>query len=219
MELAEQTSRTPHANEPPLLFVISGPSGAGKRVALDAVRVRLGIEKVATYTTRPKRHNEEDGVDYHYITDSEFRTQARAGEFLEFTRTYGSHLYASPISVMSHDRDTRHAIFELSPDGFFYLKQNSTRRVCGIFVLPLSLEILRSRLLLRGDVPDLEDRMTTARRQIGLAWQYDFVIMNDDLNTFQSAVCGVVQARLDDNAARSKLAGELALDRLSDLTA
>ena len=195
--------RTIPTTQAPILFVISGPSGSGKGEALSILRDELSISQVVTWTSRPPRPQEINGVDYNFVSPEEFTALADDGRFLEFNRTYGAHAYGSPSTILSFVEDTPAQVMELDPEGFLFLKANSTRRIIGLFICPASIAQLDERIRSRAPVNDLENRLQTARRQIRLSHVYDFVFSNDsDLRIFKERLETIVESVLLDNKGR-----------------
>lgn len=138
----------------PLLIVISGPSGAGKGTALDHATRTLPLRRVPTYTTRPMRQGEKNGIDYEYVDEEEFLQLHAAGVIFEYTRTYSRSYYGSP-SALLHDDIQDPLIVELDPNGFVRVRAASARRVVGIFVATSSESELRARLAARAQDSDI----------------------------------------------------------------
>ena len=171
---------------PPLLIVVSGPSGSGKGVALQFL-TECGLEKVVTYTTRQPRPGETHKVHYNFITEEEFADLDRQGQFLEYNRTYYRDIYASPAEVLSFSETTNNQIMELDPEGYFFVKTNSLRKVVGLFILPPEIKELEQRITSRSQNSDeeLQRRTALAKRQIMNAWMYDYVMVNRDIAEFK----------------------------------
>lgn len=192
---------------PPTLFVVSGPSGSGKGEALAFIRDELAVERVVTYTTRAPRPGETDGVDYHYVSHEQFLRLEADGRLLEFNRTYGSHLYASPMEVLSYREDTPDQVMELDPEGYFYARAHSSRRVVGVFVTVDDLAVLDERIAQRAPEADVARRLAVARKQLAQAWVYDHVLLNDDLDRFRDDLRAVVAAEQAAGRGRRALTG------------
>ena len=179
----------------PLLVVISGPSGAGKGTALQYVTSALALRRVPTYTTRPKRSGEVDGVDYEYVDEQKFFQLHEAGTIFEYTRTYSQSYYGSP-GVLLRD-DIREALaVELDPNGFVRVHAASARRVVGIFVTTSSEDELRARLAARAQDRDISQRLSIRTDQMVWAWIYDYVIFNEDQDQFRADLKAVIESEL-----------------------
>src|SRR5579875_2192766 len=147
----------------PILFVITGPSGAGKgsvmRRLLDAVP---NLQKVVTYTTRPPRAGEEDGFDYRFIAVDAFLAKVQSGEIFEYEQVYHDHYYGSPRDLFVNDAD---GLIELDYKG--YQKYRARHgRVVSIFLLPPNLDALKERILRRSEVENLSARLQNAVEQL-----------------------------------------------------
>lgn len=175
----------------PILFVITGPSGAGKG---SVMRRLLGsvpqLKKVVTYTTRPPRVGEEDGFDYRFIAADAFLAKVQAGEIFEYEQVYHDHYYGSPRDLFHADCD---GLIELDYKG--YQKYRARHgRVVSIFLLPPDLEELKRRILRRSEVENLEARLKNAVEQLRHADEYDYVVKNDDLDRCADTVAALVTA-------------------------
>ncbi len=166
------------------LYVISGPSGVGKSSIVDAVLEARGAAFSVSVTTRDSRPGEENGVDYHFVTQEEFEVMVQHNELLEWAR-YGGHLYGTPRRpIEDHLAQGRNVILDIENEGARQVKDVMPEAV-AVFVLPPSLEELERRLRSRGDTSDadIERRLAVAERQIDEAPSvYDWLVVNDDLD-------------------------------------
>jgi guanylate kinase len=179
----------------PLLFVVSGPSGAGKGTALEHATRALPVRKVPTYTTRPMRLGEKDGVDYEYVDAENFFRLYDEGAIFEYTRTYSRSYYGSPSSLLRDDI-AGPLIVELDPNGFGRVRAASARRVVGVFVATSSESELSARLAARAQDPDIEQRLKIRTDQLAWSWSYDYVLFNEDRERFLDDVTTVIQSEL-----------------------
>lgn len=184
-----------HLDARPLLFVVSGPSGAGKGTALRHLTDALGLRRVPTCTTRPARPGEEAGRDYRFLTEPEFAALQDSGEIFESTRTYADSLYGSPRDLLDAG-DPEPLLTELDPGGFVRVRAASQRRVVGLFVTAGSEDELRRRITLRGQGDEADRRLKIRTDQLTWAWMYDYVLLNDDRDGFLRDVATVVTAEL-----------------------
>ena len=179
----------------PLLAVISGPSGAGKGTALHHVTSTLPLRRIPTYTTRPMRSGEQNGVDYEYVDEGKFFQLHEAGVIFEYTRTYSRSYYGSPAALLRDDvQDPQ--IVELDPNGFVRVRAASARRVVGIFVTTSSESELRARLAARAQDPDIGQRLKIRTDQMVWAWIYDYVIFNEDKGQFLDGLTAIIKSEL-----------------------
>ncbi len=168
-----------------LLFVLSSPSGAGKStLSRMLLQADDAIALSVSYTTRPPRPGEVDGVDYHFTDVATFKTMAASGAFLEWAHVFG-HRYGTPKApvedTLARGQDV---LFDIDWQGAQQLYQEAGPDVVRVFILPPSIEELERRLRSRGTDSDavIEDRMSRAKAEIGHWDGYDYVLINDDVN-------------------------------------
>ena len=188
------------------LFVISGPSGAGKGTIVNAVMDQAdpsGTALSISMTTREPRPGEEDGVNYFFVTKEEFRRQIEAGGFLEYAEVY-DHYYGTPKSkVVEKLNQGRDVILEIDIQGALNVKKAFPEGVL-IFILPPSMEVLRNRLTGRGtDAPEvIERRLSKIRGELTFIDRYDYGVVNGDLEEAVETVQAIMRAehaRVDEN--------------------
>ena len=188
------------------LFVISGPSGAGKGTIVNAVMDQAdpsGTALSISMTTREPRPGEEDGVNYFFVTKEEFRRQIEAGGFLEYAEVY-DHYYGTPKSkVVEKLNQGRDVILEIDIQGALNVKKAFPEGVL-IFILPPSMEVLRNRLTGRGtDAPEvIERRLSKTRGELTFIDRYDYGVVNGDLKEAVETVQAIMRAehaRVDEN--------------------
>ena len=166
------------------LFVFAAPSGAGKTTLVHAVvtkhpELRFSI----SYTTRKPRRNEADGVDYLFVTKSEFMRLRDRGEMLEYAEVFDNYYATSRSQVEEHLADDRNVVLEIDWQGARQVRESMPECVT-IFILPPSVEELERRLRdRRTDAPEvIERRLRDALSDMSHWDEYDHVIINDDLN-------------------------------------
>ena len=165
-----------------ILFIISGPSGSGKETIIRALLDGLAdLKRISTYTTRSMRPGEEQGRPYNFISDDEFDGHIESGEIFEHETVYGSYRYGSPRRALDGDPDCDN-IMELDPHGYRRMKEARSCPTVGIFLLIPDLETLTQRIMARHKEQDHEARLEAARTQIREADDYDYLLMNDDLD-------------------------------------
>jgi guanylate kinase len=187
------------SSEPPqpgLLFVVSAPSGTGKTTVVERlVRVCPGLERSRSYTSRDARAGETDGVDYNFVSRAAFEAMASRDDFLEWAEVFG-HLYGT-------GRRETEARLAAGTDLVLVIDVQGARQVrrrapgsVGIFVLPPSREAVARRLRGRsrdGD-EDVARRLATASSEVAAAGEYDYVVVNDDLETCVAQLAAIVTA-------------------------
>ena len=162
----------------PILFVISSPSGAGKSSLASAlVNSEEHLEHSVSFTTRPKRENERDGVDYHFVTRSHFQELIENNQLVEYAEVYGNY-YGTPRYSISRDCDM---IFDLDWNGARSLTKALPDDVISIYILPPSFSSLKSRLCSRNQdsIDVINNRLSQAREEMKHYIEYDYVIIND----------------------------------------
>lgn len=179
----------------PVLFVISGPSGAGKGTALGWMVDSGLVRRVATYTTRAPRPGERDGVEYQFVDEATFFELHRKGAIFEYTRTYSESYYGSP-NTLQKDDDPGFLVAELDPAGFVRVSASSSRRVVGIFVTTRTESELRERLVTRGQGGEADKRLRIRTDQLTWAWMYHYVLVNDTREEFLADLEVVVKSEL-----------------------
>jgi len=180
-----------------LMLVLSSPSGAGKttlsRRLLDSdPNVSLSV----SVTTRPKRPGEVEGRDYFFVSDADFRRRSEAGEFLEHALVFG-HRYATPrAAVLGALAAGRDVLFDIDWQGTQQLRQQVREDVVTIFVLPPSREELERRLHSRAQDSDevVAKRMEKANDEISHWAEYDYIIVNQDIERAQRDVETILTA-------------------------
>ncbi len=166
----------------PLLVVVSGPSGVGKDAALRRMQeLRYPVYFLVTNTTRPKRENETDDVDYHFITKEKFAAMEQHGDFLEHAVVYGYDYGNSRSEVRAALARGQDVIMRIDVQGAATLKRTVPEAVF-IMLLPPSSEALEARLRNRRTEPEeyLQIRLHAARLEMGEVEKFDYVIVNED---------------------------------------
>ena len=178
------------------LLVLSGPSGAGKGTLVDRlVAVRPECVFSISATTRPRRTNEEDGVQYEFITREEFERRRAAGVFLEWAEVHG-HWYATPARFVDEGvRAGRVVVLDVDVQGGESVRRARPEAV-SVFIYPPSIEALRRRLLQRStDAADVvERRLQNAPGELMQYVEYDYLVVNDDLEQAVSRLVAIVDA-------------------------
>lgn len=180
-----------------LMLVLSSPSGAGKstisRHLLDSDR---DLQLSVSATTRARRGSEIEGVHYQFMTERQFHAMRERGDLLEWAEVH-SNFYGTPRDpveeALSQGRDV---LFDIDWQGTLQLKKAAKKDVVSIFILPPSMAELKSRLVRRAEDAQevIERRLENARIEISHWDEYDYVIVNDDLEKAFKAVASIVEA-------------------------
>ena len=165
------------------IVVVSGASGAGKSTLCRRMRDLPGVCWSISVTTRPRRRGEEDGVDYHFVREEDFRGRMAADEFAEYALVFGS-LYGTPRGPLELVLERGGSILvEVDVQGAMALKERYGEDVVTVFVTPSTPKELAQRLSGRSTETDAEmtKRLARAEEEIAQKGRYDHVIVNDDL--------------------------------------
>ena len=193
------------------LFVITAPSGTGKTAIIDIIRKKVeGIGYSVSHTTRPPRRGEVNGVHYCFVAREDFEKMIEAHEFVEWAIVY-DHLYGTPVSsVESTLSSGRDLLLDLDIQGAQEIKKQFPEATL-IFILPPSLKILHERLKRRSaqDDTNIALRMEKTVEEIKKCRDYDFLIINDDLNQAAREVEAIIVAQRTRTERRFPLVQEI----------
>jgi guanylate kinase len=180
-----------------LMLVLSSPSGAGKttlsRMLLDH---DASVELSVSVTTRTRRANEKDGRDYHFIDKARFTHMVEAGELLEWAEVFGN-LYGTPRAPVEASLAAgRDVLFDIDWQGTQQLREKVRGDMASIFVLPPSMSELERRLRARAldDERVIRGRMAKAGDELSHWPEYDYVILNDDIDRAFADVRAILAA-------------------------
>ena len=179
-----------------LLFIVSAASGTGKTTLVERlVHAVSGLKMSRSYTSRPARDGELDGVDYNFITRARFEQMAREGEFLEWADVFGNYYGTSSADTEACLARGEDVVLVIDVQGARQVRSRGIETV-GIFVLPPSADILEQRL--RGRSKDSEEqirrRLDVARREVAEYAQYEYVVINDEVETAVERLRAIVLA-------------------------
>ena len=190
-----------------LLFVVSAPSGTGKTTVVERlVQVVPDLGLSRSYTSRAARTGETDGVDYNFITRQRFEEMVVADAFLEWADVFGN-LYGTCADDAEREISAgRDLVLVIDVQGARKVRAHGLPMI-GIFVLPPSFEILEQRLRGRSqdDEAAIARRLTTARAEVEAVREYDYVVVNDELDACVDRLRAIVlaeRARLASMAAQ-----------------
>jgi guanylate kinase len=178
------------------LLVLSGPSGAGKGTLVDRL---VGARPDCTFsisaTTRPRRATEVDGVQYEFVTREEFERRRSAGLFLEWAEVH-DHLYATPVRFVDEGvRAGSVVVLDVDVQGGASVRR-ARQDAVSVFIYPPSVDALRQRLLKRHTDADavIETRLKNAPGELAEWREYDYLVMNDDLEQAVARLTAIVDA-------------------------
>jgi guanylate kinase len=184
------------------ILVLSGPSGAGKSTIINHAKEDIGeyYFSIST-TTRGPREGEENGVDYYFVSKSEFEEGIKAGDFLEYATVHGNYYGTSLKPVKEALAQNKLVIFDIDIQGHRLIRAKMGNFVTSAFITPPSLSELTKRLYTRSTDSDgvIKGRIETAKEEIKAIDEFDFVIINDTIDEASSQFVTVA------NASRVKL--------------
>jgi guanylate kinase len=167
------------------LIVFSAPSGAGKTTLVKYLLSKFNkIEFSISATSRKPRGKEKNGKDYYFLSDLEFKEKINAQKFIEYEEVYGGFFYGTLKSelnrIWGHNKIV---IFDIDVVGGVNIKEMFPLETLSVFVMPPSLEILKKRLIDRGDISndEIETRIKKAENELDFASKFDNIIINNDL--------------------------------------
>ena len=180
----------------PFPVVLAAPSGTGKTtLARRLVERHADFMFSVSATTRPPRERERDGVDYHFIDRPEFEAMVERGELAEWAEVHGR-LYGTPRAELERAADEgKHVILDIDVQGARQVRTHVPEAVL-MFLLPPSIDDLMVRLSGRGSEPDAEvaRRLKSALAELQAAAEFDYVVVNDDLEKCLIAIRAIVEA-------------------------
>ena len=168
-----------------ILLVISSPSGAGKTTLAHLLAEQERLEFSVSYTTRGPRTGERDGVDYKYVTEDEFTRMIDRNEFAEWAVVHGARYGTAVHTVNRALEDGKDYLFDVDWQGGAQIRRQWPEESVLVFILPPSMAELERRLRRRAtDSPTaIERRLQTATRELEHFAEYDFLVVNDNLET------------------------------------
>jgi guanylate kinase len=196
-----------------LLIVLSSPSGAGKStISRMLLAADPEVELSVSATTRPQRPGERDDVDYHFVDDAEFDRMVAAGEFVEWAPVFGYRYGTPKAPVKAALKAGRDILFDIDWQGTQQLQAAMGEDLVRIFILPPSMDELGRRLRERGTDAEevVADRMRRAASEIGHWAEYDYVLVNADMDKCLGKVQTIVAA---ERLKRSRQVGLVAFVR------
>ncbi len=186
-------------NHDPFLIIISSPSGAGKSTLCRMTIQNDPLIKLSiSATTRNKRPQEIHGQDYHFVTHTDFENMVKNDEFLEHAKVFDNY-YGTPKSLVEDElKKGKCVLFDIDWQGARQIKEKfNNDSVVSIFILPPSMQELERRLRARASDSEeiVQDRMKKARDEISHYNEYDFVLVNDDLNNTYQKIRSLIEAK------------------------
>jgi guanylate kinase len=180
------------------LIILSAPSGGGKSTILNEVlKLRDNIDYSISYTTRAPRGAEQNGVHYHFVDEVAFLAKLEAQDFLEHAKVFDKYWYGTSLSyTRSRLEKSRHVIMDIDVQGAAQIAATGKVPCVRIFILPPNMEELKKRLIHRGtdSEEDIASRLATARKELDRIPEYDYLVINDDLEQAVADVLAIIRA-------------------------
>ena len=179
-----------------LLFIVSAPSGAGKTTLVERLVEQTPHLKMSrSYTSRPARAGETDGVDYNFVTRDRFEAMAAAGEFLEWASLYGNLYGTRRADTEQSLADGHDVVLVIDVQGARKVRASGLKTTT-VFVMPPSLDVLEQRLRGRSkdSEPEIQRRLQVARDEVSAFSEYDYVVVNDEVTAAVDGLRSIVIA-------------------------
>lgn len=178
-----------------LLFIISGPSGAGKGTICQRLKEEGVIELSISMTTRKPRPGEIDGKNYYFASEEEFIETINNGGFLEYAKVYGNYYGTPKDIVLKKLEQNKDVVLEIDIQGALQVKESYPKGVF-IFILPPSMAELRKRITGRGSETeaDINLRMGETLKEVAYIDRYDYCVINDEIEEAVHRVADIINA-------------------------
>lgn len=208
-----------HAGEQGTLFIISAPSGAGKTsLVAQMLKQDEKLRVSVSHATRAMRSGEQDGVNYHFVSRSEFELMIGRGDFLEHADVFGNYYGTSQVWVRQALADGRDVVLEIDWQGAQQVRRLQPDCV-SVFIVPPSASALRERLTGRGtDSREVvERRLMEAEKECSHAAEFDYLVVNDDFADALVDLLAIVRAQRLRVSSQQQRHEELLKDLLNQL--
>ena len=191
------------SNKDGIILVLSSPSGAGKTTLVKLLSKSRDFHISISHTTRKPRINEIRDKDYHFVDNNEFENLIKKGEFLEYAKVF-NHFYGSTKTpVINNLKNGKNVIFDIDWQGAEQIKNKKLEyKLITFFVLPPSKKVLFDRLSNR-DMKDkliVEERMKVFNKDIQHWKNYDYVVINDNLQDCLNQICNLIKSETNNSA-------------------
>jgi guanylate kinase len=182
-----------------MLYIISAPSGAGKTSLVKALITKCeNLVISVSYTTRPIRPEEVDGVNYHFVSEEKFKQMIHANAFIEYAEVFGfGYLYGTSKQwILEQEQKGKDILLEIDWQGARQIRQ-IYKECISIFVLPPSLEVLQKRLENRAQdsTEVIQKRMQKVRSECQHVDEFDYLIVNDDFDIALQDLKSIINAQ------------------------
>lgn len=180
-----------------VMFILASPSGAGKStLSRLLMQSEPNLHLSVSATTRPRRASEVDGVHYNFVTPQRFQSMIGENAFLEWAEVHGNRYGTPREAVEKALSEGRDVLFDIDWQGTLQIYKHARADVASVFLLPPSIPELKSRLERRAEDPEevVSRRMKSAKTEIGTWENFDYVLINDDLDTTFVALRSILHA-------------------------
>ena len=186
-----------------IMIILSSPSGAGKTTLVNLLSKKNNFEVSISHTTRQPRPSEKTGRDYHFVSDQEFKRLIKNQEFLEYAKVFNNYYGTTRTPVIDKLNKGKNVLFDIDWQGADQIKNKKLDyKLITFFILPPSKKILFERLSNR-DMKDkliAEERMKQFDRDV-LHWiNYDYVVVNENLENCYSKIIKLIQAEINNGS-------------------
>lgn len=179
------------------LIIISSPSGGGKGTLIKELRsMQPDLGYSCSHTTRPKRFGEEEGREYFFISEEEFKRRIDAGDFLEYALVHGNYYGTSLAESRKVFNTGKDLVVEVDVQGALQIMEKLPHDSISVFILPPSFEVLRARLTARAteDTDELKTRLKNSFDEVMQYSKFDYVIINENLTAATRELAAIVLA-------------------------
>ena len=185
------------------MIVFSSPSGAGKTTLVKLISRNRNYITSVSHTTRSPRKNEDNGIDYFFVSIKQFERLINDNEFLEYAKVFGNYYGTSKKNIINKLEDGKNIVFDIDWQGTEQIIEKKLNyKLITIFILPPSKQVLYDRLSNR-DMKDkliVEERMRQFDKDI-LHWKnYDYVVINDDLDNCYNKIVEILDSELNNKS-------------------
>ena len=188
------------------MIILSSPSGAGKTTLVKKISKKDNYKISVSHTTRKPRVGEIDGEDYFFISQEKFKKLIQAGDFLEYAKVFNNFYGSTKNQVFKQLENGNNVLFDIDWQGTYQIKNQTLKyEVLTFFILPPSKKVLHQRLISRGETDNeiIKIRMEQFDNDV-LHWiDYDFVVINEDLNKCHNEIIGYLDKKI--NYDKSKI--------------